>query len=1039
MIITSSLNAYSSRGLQSLRAKISQAEYLRKENWSRAAPFEITPDSLRAAFSASPSYNGEIYDSNGKKTESYHRFKSTKVRALWFVDDISFRPTSSDYNRWDGHVLLDLDSIQPLTADHIFSILRREQPAWVEVVKRSGSGLLHILCKTEVETHQKDEQHFQTAFDTFTMLLNNLLNKNDLKDVVPDNKMRKVCQGMALWKSEFFINDNNNGFNVFETAEYGVAEEKILKTVNEKAINASLTNNIRKINNLSTKNFQFTYDTEKARYKVWQPHGDDHARYKERLAVVYALHSLGASEEETIMICRYGFEKEGLAEVPGYYNSIKCGNIPFMEHNLRTLQDYLKSCGIDYSLRPIIAVDEDIKPLHAIKYDKTVFLKADEHIVGNWITNDEIPAILENTGKNVIYLNAAPGVGKTEMAKWLILKMHKRVCFCCGRNTVIDGKFDGMDVVRCYGEAAENADLEDKKKSLVCSLDWFGRNFEKHVHHKGYDFIVMDEIHLIDEHYRKTTMMKICNIIKKFPSNSENLILMTATPSFETYYLSEKNSCCIKIEKERTYYKSITPIISPNHQTSIDVMIKDVENAVNSGKKVLIVENDTHRNAMLTDYFNHHNIRLVDFNRKNKGNRNVKFVLKNARIPDGYQGLVITSYFGVGNEVFENDDLEVFFMPTTHSHFTSNEIEQYANRIRNRDLNAKIYYNQKSFLGRPFYLQDTKTWNGDELAKQYNEMMLIRDANSNVFDSISPLIQIHKKDILVYELYVFQHAQYELSPSTVLSLLHNEYGWAINDAVYCNNAPASNIQESRKRVNDVNKEKVEKAIRFMYQHYSLERAGEKAPHSPLLMIAKGTKDHFDDKKIVGDDVFSTKLSTSTTFFNEYHRMIAKDIIDFGGWVTLSYMDVLDKKLTLNDLTTILARCRLSHDLGVEVLPFITKCSAYLQNAQLPFNRNTISKENKRTLEAFITSLLPGNPTAIVPRLADYVIRLSKRSDDGYLALDVGNWDNPCDTAMLEVEQFIENKRERILMQKRASKKRCRERKRAQTANNPTMG
>ena len=1031
MIITSSLQTYSEKGLESLIGKIDQKKYQQKANRSRAVPFEITPESLQAVFAVTRDYIGEIYDTNGKKTESYHKYKSMKLRALWFVNDMNFRPTSFDYHKWDGHILLDLDNIKETTADMIYQVLIREKPNWFEMVKRSGSGSLHILCKTVLEPHHKAERHFQAVFDTFTTLLNKLLNDNGLRDVVPDKSMRKVSQGMALWNTDYYINNANNGFNVFGTPEYVIAETTLNN--NETVKNTQLSNNTRRINDLIANNFHFTYDTKNARSKIWQPHGDGHARFKERIAVVIALRSLGVSEEETYSICQFGFEDEGLAEVRGYYHSSNGVDPRFIEHNLRILQEYLNFCHIQYSLRPVIVVDENIKPLHVVDYDLTIPLGANDHIVGNWVKEDRFLTLLETLDKDVLYLNAAPGVGKTEMAKSLITKMHKRVCVCCGRNTVFDGKFDGIDVVRCYGKSIKGADLKDKKRSLVCSLDWFSLNFKEHIYGKGYDFIIMDEIHLTDEHYRKKTMMAICTIIKNFPANHEKLILMTATPSIETNYLPKNRTYHVKVEKIRLHNKTLTPVISPDYQTSLDAMIADVTNAVESGKKVFIVENDTHRNAVLTDYFQQYDIKLVNFNRKNKGDQYVQFILKNSKIPKGFDGLIITSYLGVGNEVFEKNELEVFFIPSIYSHFTSNEIEQYANRIRNQNLSAKIYYNEKSFLCGPQFIQGHKTWTEDTLMKQYDEMMLIKNADTTLFYAIEPIIQIHKEDVFLYERCVFQHSQYEMFPSNVLSLLHNEYGWIINDTVYHKDSLKNNMQESRKRVSEANNAKMEEAIKYMYQHYLFETVDDKDERS-IMMIAKGIKDSYVELRYDGESVFALKMTVITSLFNEYHRLIANDIIDFGGWVTLAYMAVMDKKLTLNDLITILTRCRLYRDLECDVLPFLEKCSLYLQTAKLPFNHNTISREHKRDFEAFVSSVLPYRPTAIVPKLVEYVIRLSKRSDDGCLILDLNDYQDPCDNAMEEVESYIEKRRERLRTQKKASRERCKQKKRSNAAN-----
>ena len=221
MIITNRTRTYGSATLESFKGS---DDYERKEKWSRAKPFEMTKASLDSKLVELAVYDGAVYDGNGDKTGKYTEFKNKKVYALWFVDGCKYRPSADDYDKWDGHILLDLDKLSSANSKMIYGLLAGNMPEWAELLKHSGSGSIHILCKTQVTAEQKTKRNFQIAFDTFSILLNNLLDENGLKTVKPDSAPRNITQCMALWKTEYVLNEDNT-FNVFDTTEYSEAEQ----------------------------------------------------------------------------------------------------------------------------------------------------------------------------------------------------------------------------------------------------------------------------------------------------------------------------------------------------------------------------------------------------------------------------------------------------------------------------------------------------------------------------------------------------------------------------------------------------------------------------------------------------------------------------------------------------------------------------------------------------------------------------------------------------------------------------------------------
>ncbi|MBR2772358.1 MAG: hypothetical protein IKD78_10200, partial [Bacteroidales bacterium] len=824
-----------------------------------------------------------------------------------------------DYPNWDGHILLDLDGKPNPIYDTIYNLLVQASPQWMRLVKKSGSGTLHILCHTEVGAGQKTKLNFESAFDTFSSLLLQFLQSNHItlgNDITIDRACRKISQGMAFWNTPCVLNQNNTGFDIFQTQEFAqalqmntVAEQKKKRAQNirksQKKIAASVT----------SKNYDFTYSTANAVEKVWQTKsGKDHAPYKDRLAVVIALHTLGVSEDETYDICCWGFPENHREEVRKWYQSADVADsIAYLERNLSMLKKYLENCKIQYTLQPIIKLDKSVRMLFPVKYNTHIRLNAKEYIINILKQPKGIEKIF-TTYKDIIFLDAGVGTGKTELAKFL-MRQGKRVCYACGRNTVLKNKFNGMDIIRCYSIHTQTADLTNKKKSLCCSLNWLANNFEKV--EDDFDYIVIDEIHLTDESFRKELMLDLLGHIRNYANNKHSrtkLLLMTGTPSIEVNYLDPNKTHFVKVVKNAQSSKTIIPCVSNDYKSAITAMIDDIEKAKAAGKKVLICENDTKRNAVLADYFERGGIKLVDFNRKQRHSEEVDYVLANSRIPDGYDGIVVTTYFGVGCEIKDRNEWEVFFMPLQNRGFCAGHIEQFSNRVRGKNITARIYFHGMLNMGAA---DADKVKNYNPLSKQKHEeyenilnQCTASACNIDMKEIVEALVRYIDSKEVEYDTYTYQSAIYEFSLGTVMSLLRNEYGWHVEESKYtAKKSAVKELQESKQRMSDEEGIKYKKACDDMYREYCVPFVGEEKEKTvqKLWNIHNGIREYEEElytgivysvvedgaiihKKGSINDVlkekgrvcyFHPKCEYEPKYYNEYHQEIAGYIAEFG--------------------------------------------------------------------------------------------------------------------------------------------------------------
>ena len=1037
MIITKSITPYGVETLEDLRQKLSERDFLEKQKWSTGYSFDLDSDlkKLRDNF---PEYGGEVYDQDGKKTKEYKDFKKKYVLGVWFVDGQNYRPLKDDYPHWDGHILLDLDGDPDPIFDTIYGLLGNAKPQWMRLLKRSGSGTLHILCRTEVGEEQKNKLCFQSAFDTFSNLFVQFLHKNHITlgdDITIDQACRKISQGMAFWNNECVLNQSNKGYDIFQTTEFLEAFQK-----NQEAEQKEQIANIVKVSHeviaaaVSSQKYEFVYDTTNAVTKIWKTTTEkNHAPYKDRLAVVLGLHSLNVSEEETYKICSYGFPKNHSQEVRGWYQSANAGSIVYLERNISMLRKYLNACNIQHTIRPIIALDESVRRLAQVDYDRQINLPSNEYITGTPIAETNNIRQIIQTDKDIIYLDAATGSGKTEFAKCLI-RLGKRVCYACGRNTVLVNKFNGMDIIRCYSIYTQTADLTNKKKSLCCSLNWLANNFEKV--EGDFDYIIIDEIHLTDESFRKELMLDLLEHIRNYANKKHSrtkLLLMTATPSIEVNYLDKDKTSFVKIEKPSKYNKNIVPCISQDYTSAVNAMIRDIKKAKAVGKKVLICENDTKRNAVLADYFNRDGIKLVDFNRKQRHSKEVDYVLTNSKIPDGYDGIVVTTYFGVGCEIKDKNEWEVFFMPLQNRGFCANDIEQFANRIREKEIVARIYFHGMLNMGVADHskikvLDCLSKRKHDEYEKIFEQNTPSKD-NIDMTDIVEALVKYIDSEEVEYDTFTFQSAMYELPLGTILALLHNEYGWHWEGTEYtAKKSVAKELQQSKQRMTVENARKFKEAYKYMLREYSVPFVydDEEKVTKKLWNIHNGIRE-FERGWEISGGLFDMTCEEKPAFYNEYHQEIAGYIAYFGRDILEALAYVVNGKITKSDLMRLLTRHRLIDKLGGLGIDFFTHISDFIANARYPFNRNTLSAGNFAALTTHIAGMIKGKPKLVAEDIAKQVVKLCKKDSDGLLCLDIEDYTNNIDI-LEEVEQLAAAKVERKRAQNRAANRKYKKNK-----------
>jgi len=327
--------------------------------------------------------------------------------------------------------------------------------------------------------------------------------------------------------------------------------------------------------------------------------------------------------------------------------------------------------------------------IHESKFNKTFYITKDEYL-GNikW-------QLLDNIGR-VTLIEAGAGVGKTEMIKSLV-KDGKKVIMVMPFTSTIKSKVEGeKDWYYSYGSRKPRLDMTN---GVSMTIDKFSYMNLMDIKANGFDYIIIDESHLMFQSEYRPVMSKIVEMIR----NTEvPIILMSGTPSGETVFFPD--IVHLKVIKEDIRKKEflVNMVETPNDlfYHMCRAMAKDIY----EGRRVLF---PTNKGTLFSDqvkaavqYFMEHEycefneINLKYYKKSNLGEEFMDDVNFEKTIKDT-QILMCSNYLSVGVDILDKFRFNIYFddlmMPQ--------EVEQFANRLRSNDLFIRLYISKNDADG----------------------------------------------------------------------------------------------------------------------------------------------------------------------------------------------------------------------------------------------------------------------------------------------------------------------------------------------------
>lgn len=315
------------------------------------------------------------------------------------------------------------------------------------------------------------------------------------------------------------------------------------------------------------------------------------------------------------------------------------------------------------------------------KYTKTFNITKDQYL-GNIMWQ-----LLDNIGR-VTLIEAGAGVGKTEMVKQLA-RTGKKVMMVMPFTSTIKSKVENdKDWYFSYGNKNPRLDVE---KGLSLTIDKFSKLNLMDIKTAGFDYIFIDESHLLFMSEYRPVMPKVIEMI----CNSDvPIILMSGTPSGELVFFPD--IVHLKVIKEDIRKKEFKVNLVDSTSDLMYHMCKRMAKDIMNGKRILFPTNSGTLYSkqikaavtyfLRTDYANFEEVRLHYYKKSNIGeefmdNVNFEKTIKDTQI------LLCTTYLSVGVDILDKYSFSIYFADL----FMPQEVEQWANRLRSNDLYINLY------------------------------------------------------------------------------------------------------------------------------------------------------------------------------------------------------------------------------------------------------------------------------------------------------------------------------------------------------------
>lgn len=701
-----------------------------------------------------------LYDASYKNTDKIQR-------KVVYSTSTNSRPIgNSSYLIWNGMQIIDLDIKDEMIASNlkqnIFDELKRYH--WFLGVCKSASGKgLHIWTKITPlsfeATNRKVEYlcNFRHKYSYVYIVLTKYASQYGYtKDKIfeyMDMAMAKPQQGIFISSDNTaLLNTNFKDLRLdvnFESAFVsGVESINWISHPDLKDIFHKLEwfNTERETDDVDVSNISGINDRDSKNSK-----GKLHYKHAQRWQLANTLTSIyGYDKALSLMveICK----GTSYNELAGDVKTASIHNKPISTWAIKELNRQhgfnLKIKAEDLYKKEIEKIEEDIKTspdTDPIKILNSNTEHVELHLKSNQYLSDIKSDIIKNLS-HITLLEAGAGYGKTEMIKSLKAKTMLILPFTSTIKAKVEADSKTSDWLYYYGSKRPTLDEILGDKNMSMTIDKFSNLNIMELDQANFEYIVIDESHLLFTSSYRDVMSPT---IQRLANCKAKVIMMTGTPTGEILFFPSIKH--IKVIKEDFRQKEFNVVMVPTKNEKITKMCKMMAKDIIDGKKILYPTNKgnlfySQVTGLIQEYLNMYKypnkLKSFYYKKSNYGDESMDDINFSKTV--GNNDIVFCSnYLSVGVDICDRNTFSVYFSEP----WIAQDIEQFANRLRNNDLYVTLILEKEDSTGFPIDYYHTMPL---DLSISQKDLLLSRDLirtcndmleRNNEESKYNPLIQ----------------------------------------------------------------------------------------------------------------------------------------------------------------------------------------------------------------------------------------------------------------------------------------------------------
>lgn len=709
-----------------------------------------------------------LYDEEYSKVEKSNRkvvySTSSNNRP---IGDISFQI-------WNGLQIIDLDIKDEKIANGLKYDLFDELSKFhwfIGVCKSASKKSLHIWTKiTPISVEFKNRKveylcNFRHKYSYIYIILSKYMEKYGYtKDNIfeyMDMAMAKPQQGIFISSDDAMMSTNFNDVRLdvnfegaFDTGIESIdwiSHPDLVKIFSK--LEWFINDDFNKKQNLEISNIDNVNE-----YDISKSKGKKHYKHAQRWQLANTLTSIFGEQKAfniLVNICKDTSPRE----LKGDIKTAAIHNKPisvwavkelnnFHGFNIK-IKDDNENEKIEELKEEITNASTKIDPIQILnnKSKQTIlYLRKDQYL------SDIKDDIIKNLD-HITLLEAGAGYGKTEMIKSLKAKTLLILPFTSTIKAKVESDEKTSDWLYYYGNKRPTLVDILGNQNMSMTIDKFSRLNVFELDTAKFEYIVIDESHLLfTSSYRDVmgpTIQRLANCKAK-------IIMMTGTPTGEMLFFP--NIKHIKVKKEDVRIKECIINLVPSSTEQLLDMCNSMATDIQENRKILFPTNNGNLYfdqviGIISKILNERNytrpIKAFYYKKSQYGEESMDNINVNKTVGDN-DIVFCSTYLSVGVDICDRLPFSVYFNET----WIPQDIEQFANRLRNNDLYIKIYlplHDNNGSLINYYYTQplDLNFNQKDlmfarDLVKTCNDMLERNEEESKYNPLISSLLSANK-------------------------------------------------------------------------------------------------------------------------------------------------------------------------------------------------------------------------------------------------------------------------------------------------------